>query len=98
MPFIGVTVAATTQSDDFSCRPVRAGSRVRLHPGKRADAHDMFLAGRTAIVQAVLLDVDGDTHLAITLEDDPGAELYAQHGRYRYFGPDEVEPLDGGAP
>ncbi|HEX7660047.1 MAG TPA: hypothetical protein VF444_11275 [Pseudonocardiaceae bacterium] len=78
--------------------PVRAGSRVRLHPGKRADAHDMFLAGRTAIVQAVLLDVDGDTHLAITLEDDPGAELYAQHGRYRYFGPDEVEPLDGGAP
>ena len=73
--------------------PVAKGSRVRLRPGRRADAHDMFLAGRTAVVQAVLLDVDGDWHLAVTLEDDLGADLYAAHGRYRYFGTDEVEPL-----
>ena len=39
--------------------PVARGSRVRLRPVRRADAHDMFLAGRTAVVQAVLLDVDG---------------------------------------
>jgi hypothetical protein len=57
----------------------------------------MFLAGKTAVVQAALLDVDGDWHLAVTLEDDLGAELYAQHGRYRYFRPDEVEPLTGAA-
>src|SRR5204862_7821149 len=49
---------------------VAKGSRVRLVPGRRADAHDMFLAGRTAVVQAVLLDVDGARHLAVTLEDD----------------------------
>jgi hypothetical protein len=72
---------------------VAKGSRVRLVPGRRADAHDMFLAGRTAVVQAVLLDVDGARHLAVTLEDDLGAELFAAHGRYRYFGVDEVAPL-----
>ena len=54
----------------------RKGSRVRLRPGtRRADAQDMFLAGRTATVEAVLLDVDGARHLAVTLDDDPGAEL-----------------------
>jgi hypothetical protein len=44
-------------------------------------------------VQAVLLDVDDQWHLAVTLEEDLGADLYAAHGRYRYFGADEVEPL-----
>jgi hypothetical protein len=72
---------------------VAKGSRVRLRPAKRADAHDMFVAGRTAVVQAVLLDVDDEWHLAVTIEDDLGSDLYAAHGRYRYFSPDEVEPL-----
>lgn len=74
-------------------KQIRKGSRVRLRPNKRADAHDMFLSGRTAKVQAVLSDVDDNWHLAVTLEDDLGSELYAAHGRYRYFGTDEVEPL-----
>jgi hypothetical protein len=72
---------------------VGKGSRVRLRPGGRADAHDMFLAGRVAVVRAVLLDVDERWHLAVTLEDDLGSDLHAAHGRYRYFGTDEVEPL-----
>ncbi len=75
---------------------VRRGSRVRLRPGPRADAHDMFLAGRVARVEAILHDVDGRVHLAVTLEDDPGADLYRETGRFLYFGPDEVEPLGGG--
>jgi uncharacterized protein YjbJ (UPF0337 family) len=82
-----VVVAGTT---------VRKGSRVRLTPGhRRADAHDMFLVGRTALVEAVLLDVEGGCHLAVTLEDDPGADLRRAHGRYLYFAPDEVEPITG---
>lgn len=73
---------------------VRRGSRVLLRPGtRRADAYDMFLAGRTATVSAVLHDVDGGIHLAVTIDDDPGAELMTAHGRYLYFAPDEVEPL-----
>jgi hypothetical protein len=70
------------------------GSRVRLRPGaRRADAQDMFLAGRTAVVEAVLRDVDDRPYLAVTLADDPGADIHRRHGRFRYFAPDEVEPL-----
>jgi hypothetical protein len=70
------------------------GSRVRLRPGmRRADAQDMFLDGRVATVEAVLSDVDGERHLAVTLDDDPAAELHRWHGRFLYFAPDEVEPL-----
>jgi hypothetical protein len=71
---------------------VAKGSRVRLRPGQRADAQDMFLAGRLATVEAVFLDVDGNRHLAVTLDEDPAADLQRWHGRYLYFSPDEVEP------
>jgi hypothetical protein len=81
----GVVVAGVT---------VAKGSRVRLRPGqRRADAQDMFLAGREACVEAVFLDVDGNRHLAVTLDQDPAADLQRWHGRYLYFSPDEVEPL-----
>lgn len=79
-------------------RRVARGSRVVLRPGApgksghRADAQDMFLAGRDAIVEAVLEDVDGGRYLAVSLADDPGADIQAAHGRFRYFTPDEVEP------
>lgn len=91
----GADRSVSPETDTVTVRGVEVGkgSRVRLRPGKRADAHDMFLAGRTGVVQAVLLDVDDQWHLAVTVEDDPSADLYAAHGRYRYFGVDEVEPL-----
>jgi hypothetical protein len=79
----GVVVAGVT---------VAKGSRVRLRPGQRADAQDMFLAGRLATVEAVFLDVDGNRHLAVTLDEDPAADLQRWHGRFLYFSPDEVEP------
>ena len=45
-------------------------------PGtRRADAFDMFLAGREATVAAVFHDVDSGRHLAVTIDDDPGADL-----------------------
>jgi hypothetical protein len=73
---------------------VSRGSRVRLQPGtRRTDAQDMFLAGRTARVEAVLFDVDGEQYMAVTLDDDPGADLHVSHGRFLYFHPDEVAPL-----
>ncbi|MCV2457800.1 hypothetical protein OEB94_00595 [Streptomyces sp. ICN988] len=75
--------------------PVRGGSRVRLRPrGRGTDAQDMFLVGRTAEVAAVLHDVDGSVHLAVTLDDDPAAELNSWYGRYHHFRPDELEPLE----
>ncbi len=81
---------------------VAKGSRVRLRlrpgqpggNGRRADAHDLFLAGRSATVQAVFSDVDGDQHVAVTVDDDPGADLYESGGRFLYFHPDEIEPVE----
>lgn len=76
-------------------RDVGAGSRVRLRPGlRRSDAQDLFLHGRDARVEAVLHDVDGGVHLAVTVEDDPGADIRREQGRFLYFQPDEVTPLE----
>lgn len=78
---------------------VAQGSRVRLAPGagnsgnRRTDAQDMFLVDRLATVQKVLHDVDGGQYLAVTVDDDPGKDLHAAHGRFRYFAPNEVVPL-----
>jgi hypothetical protein len=41
----------------------------------------------------VFRDVDGGTHVAVTIDDDPAAELHDWYGRYFYFRPEEVEPL-----
>lgn len=74
------------------------GSRVRLRPRmQRADAQDMFLDGRLGRVEGVFRDVDDKTYLAVTLEDDPAADLYQSHGRFLYFQPDEVEPFEDGS-
>jgi hypothetical protein len=78
---------------------VARGSRVRMRPGaRRADAQDLFLAGREALVQAVLMDVDGHVHLAVSPVGDPVAELSGSHGRFWYFAPEEVEPIPADPP
>lgn len=74
--------------------PVSRGSRVRLRPSRRADAQDIFVAGRVARVTSVHEDVDGNTHVGVVVDDDPAADLHDWYGRYLYFAPDEVEPLD----
>lgn len=73
--------------------PVARGSRVRLHPSRRADAQDLFYMDKIARVTSVHEDVDGDQHVGVVLEDDPAADLHDWYGRYLYFAPDEVEPL-----
>jgi len=70
---------------------VGSGTRVRLRPSHRADAHDLFYAGRLATVKGVFNDVDGERHLAVALDDDPAASELDWQGRYLYFHPDEVE-------
>jgi hypothetical protein len=74
--------------------PVAKGAKVRLRPGaRRSDAQDMFLAGKVADVQAVFHDLEDKMFLAVTLEEDPNADLQIEHGRFLYFSPDEVEAL-----
>ncbi|MGO8964500.1 MAG: hypothetical protein ACLQGN_12855 [Mycobacterium sp.] len=73
---------------------VARGSRVLLHPARRADAQDLFFAGKSARVTSVHEDVDGNQHVGVVVEDDPAADLHEWYGRYLYFSPDEVEPLE----
>jgi hypothetical protein len=86
-------VSPETDSVVVSGRRVSRGSRVRLRPSRRADAQDMFVAGLEARVSGVHVDLDGETHVAVTLVDDPAAEFHDWYGRYLYFAPDELEPL-----
>ena len=72
---------------------VARDSFVRVHPKRRADAQDLFFNDQVARVMAVLSDVDGGTHVALVLADDPAADLHDLAGRYWYFAPHELEPL-----
>lgn len=68
---------------------------MRLRPGaRRTDAQDMFLDGLSATVRSVLRDVDGRVCLAVTVDDDPAADLHVAKGRFLYFYVDEVERVD----
>ena len=73
---------------------VARGSRVRLRPRRNADAQDIFVAGKTARVTSVHEDVEGNKHVGVVVDDDPAADLHDWYGRYLYFSPDEVEPLE----
>jgi hydrogenase maturation protease len=74
---------------------VRRGSRVVLRPRGGGDVFDLALAARVAIVEAIEEDAEGNVHVAVTLEDDPGRELGDARvlGHRFFFGVDEVEPL-----
>ena len=92
-PDADASVSPETDSVVVNGVTLRRGSTVRLRPGtRRADAQDMFLVGRPATIEAVLFDIDDQPYFALTLDEDPSAELQRSHGRFLYFTPDEVEP------
>lgn len=75
------------------------GDKVRLRPGlRRTDAQDCLLVGHVATVRRVMQDVDGRDHLAVTVDDDPAAEINLWQGRFHYFFIDEVEAVEARAP
>jgi hydrogenase maturation protease len=76
---------------------VRKGSRVRLRPGAGADVLDLAVAGRIAVVEDILKDADDRVHVAVRIEDDPGADFAdARYPGHRFFfAPAELEPLVG---
>jgi hydrogenase maturation protease len=76
---------------------LRARSRVRLRPRAGGDVFDLALAGRTAVVEGIDQDLDGNIKLAVAVDDDPGRDLglRRQPGHRFFFSPDEVEPLAG---
>jgi hypothetical protein len=94
-PAADASVSPDTDTVNIDGHQIGRGSRVRLRPGhRRSDAQDMFLIGRIAEVQAVLLDVDDNPYLAVALADDPDQDLRIAHGRFLYFSVDEIEPCE----
>ena len=92
-PGADASVSPETDRITVAGHEVGKGSKVVLRPVGRADAQDMFVEGRVATVEAVLFDVDGSQHLAVTIDDDPGTDVRRAQGRFWYFAPDDVEPL-----
>jgi hydrogenase maturation protease len=74
---------------------LRARSRVRLKPYPGGDIMDVALAGRTAVIEGIDQDMDGNLRLAVVVDDDPGRDLgeRRQPGHRFFFAPEEVEPL-----
>ena len=74
---------------------IRQGMRVRLRPRAGGDIFDLALAGQVAIIESIEQDYEGNVHLAVVLEDDPGRDLgmLRQPGHRFFFSPEEVEPV-----
>jgi hypothetical protein len=72
----------------------RRGGKVVIRPGPDADLHARMLAGRTATIERIFTAYDGATHLAVTIDDDPGQDLLRETGRYLYFFAPEVEVIE----
>ena len=87
--------ASRLETVSVAGRELHAGSSVRIHPKNRADAFDMMLAGKTAVIEAIEQDAEGRIHLALVLDDDPGKDLgFARQPGHRFFYDlDEVEPV-----
>ena len=71
------------------------GDKVRLKLGqRRSDASDMLIDGRIATIEIIYTDYDDKTHIAVTLDDDPGQDLLRDLGIYRFFSTDEIELIN----
>jgi hypothetical protein len=74
---------------------VKCGDRVILRPKGRSDIMDIALAGKIAVIEAIEQDYEGQAHVAVVVEDDPGREfgMMRQPGHRFFFSTGEVEPL-----
>ncbi len=75
---------------------LRTGDQVRLWPKPGADIMDMALAGKVATIEAIETDYEGQTHLAVVVDDDPGRDLgmLRQPGHRFFFSLAEIEPMN----
>jgi len=75
--------------------PVRRGDRVRLRPRAGGDVFDIALSGKIAAVESIEQDYEGNLHVCVVVDDDPGRDigLMRQPGHRFFFAPAEVQPL-----
>lgn len=83
------------ESVEIQGAPVRRGDRVRLRPRAGGDVFDLALAGKIAAVESIEQDYEGNLHVCVVVEDDPGRDigLMRQPGHRFFFAPTEIEPV-----
>jgi hydrogenase maturation protease len=74
---------------------VRRGDPVRLRPRAGGDVLDIALSGKIATVESLEQDYEGNLHVCVVVDEDPGRDigLMRQPGHRFFFAPTEVEPL-----
>jgi hypothetical protein len=74
---------------------LRPGDHVRLWPKKNSDIIDMALTGKVAMIETIEQDYEGQIHLAVVVDDDPGKDLgmLRQIGHRFFFSLEEIEPM-----
>jgi hydrogenase maturation protease len=79
---------------------LQRGDRVLLRPRARGDVFDLVLDGKTAAVESIEQDLEGNFLVSVVLEEDPGAYLglLRQPGHRFFFAPQEIAPLPLDAP
>lgn len=77
---------------------VRRDSRVRLCPRAGGDVFDLALNGKVATVESIEQDYEGNAHVCVVVDDDPGRDigLMRQPGHRFFFSPAELEPIAEG--
>ena len=85
----------TLESLDVQGVQVRRGERVRLRPRAGGDVFDIALEGKIATVESIEQDYEGQLHVCVVVDEDPGRDigLMRQPGHRFFFAPTEVEPL-----
>ena len=74
---------------------VHRGDRVRLRPRAGGDVFDLALRDKVAVVESIEQDYEGNTHVCVVVDEDPGRDIgmMRQPGHRFFFAPGEVEPL-----
>jgi hydrogenase maturation protease len=74
---------------------LQCGDRVRLNPRAGGDIFDLALEGKIAAIESIQQDYEGNAHVCVVLDDDPGRDigLMRQPGHRFFFAPTEIEPL-----
>jgi hydrogenase maturation protease len=74
---------------------IHRGDRVKLSPKPGGDVFDLALVGKIAAVESIEQDYEGNLHVCVVVDDDPGRDigLMRQPGHRFFFAPTEIHPL-----